>query len=145
MLPSPTPGPRRRPVSLPGSPLRGAILGLVLLTGCAAPISNQRTLVVTATAYNSFPGQTQGDPSVGAWGDTLRPEVPSIAVSRDLIGLGLGRGARVRIEGFARDYYVLDKMPPKWKKRIDIHMGTDRRAALDWGQREVRISWSSDR
>ena len=28
------------------------------------------TMEVIGTAYNALPGQTQGDPEIGAWGDT---------------------------------------------------------------------------
>lgn len=117
-------------------------MALLLLGGCASSIHKSRTLVVTATAYNSLPGQTQGHPSVGAWGDTLHPAIPSIAVSRDLLSIGLRRGTLVRIEGSERDFIVLDKMNKKWKKRIDIHMGTDLNAARQWGKREVEIHWT---
>ena len=129
---------------LPAGLLGFGLLLLPLLFGCAATVPGSRELTVTATAYNSLPGQTEGDPSIGAWGDRLDPAVPSIAVSPDLVRMGLGRGARVRIEGFDRDFIVLDKMPSKWTKRIDIHMGTDHRAALQWGVREVEIRWTSE-
>lgn len=143
-------GPLRVPErSRPGRAVVGApaviapllLLLFLLLPGCASTVPRAKVLVVTATAYNSLPEQTVGDPAIGAWGDRLDPAVPSIAVSPDLLRMGLGRGSRVRIEGFDRDFFVLDKMPAKWKKRIDIHMGTDRRAALQWGVREVEIRW----
>jgi 3D (Asp-Asp-Asp) domain-containing protein len=66
----------------------------------------------------------------------------AIAVSRDLVALGLVRGTSVRIEGLRGEYEVLDTMPPRWRRRIDIFMGTDRRAALSWGKRTVRIQWA---
>lgn len=94
-----------------------------------------------ATAYNSLPGQGSGDPTLAAWGDRLRPGVRAIAVSRDLIELGFTRGTRVRIEGLSGEYVVLDKMAKRWRRRIDIYMGTDREAALRWGKRQVRIFW----
>ncbi len=99
-------------------------------------------LVVTATAYNSLPEQTSGDPSRGAWGDRLKPGMRTIAVSRDLLRLGLRRGTKVRIEGLPGEYTVLDKTAARWRRRIDIYMGTDREAALRWGKRSVRIVWS---
>ena len=106
------------------------------------PGREQRSLEVTATAYNSLPGQGQGDPSVGAWGDSLQPGLRAIAVSRDLIPLGLGRGARVRIEGMDGEYLVLDKMARRWRRKIDIYMGEDVQAARTWGRRKVRIHWT---
>jgi len=66
----------------------------------------------------------------------------AIAVSADLISLGLTRGTRVRIDGISGEYVVLDRMPPKWKKRIDLYMGTDVKAARRWGKREVMIYWT---
>ena len=48
-------------------------------------LPDKKTLEVTATAYNSLAGQTFGHPSEAAWGDTLKPGMKAIAVSRDLI------------------------------------------------------------
>jgi len=104
----------------------------------------EQSLVVTATAYNSVRSQTDGNPSLGAWGDRLRPGMRAIAVSRDLLALGLGRGVRVRIEGLPGEYTVLDKTSKRWRKRIDIYMGVDVQAARRWGRRQVRIHWRAD-
>jgi 3D (Asp-Asp-Asp) domain-containing protein len=65
----------------------------------------------------------------------------TIAVSRDLLALGLTRGSQVRIEGLEGVYTVLDRLPSRWSRRIDVYMGTDVRAARVWGVREVRIRW----
>jgi 3D (Asp-Asp-Asp) domain-containing protein len=99
------------------------------------------TLSVTATAYNSLRVQTNAEPKLGAWGDVLTPGMRAIAVSRDLIALGLTRGVEVSIEGMPGTYRVLDKMGPRWEKKIDIYMGDDVEAARRWGVREVRIRW----
>jgi len=96
-------------------------------------------LEVTATAYNSTPAQTDSDPNIGAWGDELRPGMRAIAVSRDLLALGLERGTRVRLEGLPGTYVVLDKTHRRWTRRVDIFMGNDVGRALDWGRRELRI------
>ena len=113
---------------------------IVLLTpGCQL---NERSLVVQASAYNSLPEQTQGDPTLTAWGHRLSPGDKAIAVSRDLIDLGLGDGAEVRIEGLPGTYRVLDKMNARWKQKIDIYMGVDVEAAREWGVREVTIRWT---
>jgi 3D (Asp-Asp-Asp) domain-containing protein len=96
-------------------------------------------LVVTATAYNSLPSQGVGSGQIGAWGDRLRPGMKTIAVSADLLALGLTRGAKVRIEGLDGHYVVLDRLPKRWSRRIDIYMGKDVRAARQWGKRDVRI------
>ncbi len=102
---------------------------------------NNQTIVVTATAYNSVPEQTDDDPTVTAWGDQLEPGMKVIAVSRDLIPLGLDHRAPVSIEGLPGEYLVLDKMNKRWEKRIDIYMGADLEAARAWGARQVRIHW----
>jgi 3D (Asp-Asp-Asp) domain-containing protein len=122
------------------------IAGLLILTSCSTiqilPQEKQRNLLVTATAFNSLPKQGQGNPNVGAWGDRITPGVSAIAVSDDLVSLGLKRGTKVRIEGMRNEYVVLDKMPAKWKKRIDIYMGNDVKAARAWGKRDVNIYWT---
>ena len=99
--------------------------------------------MVTATAYNSVRGQTDGNPWLGAWGDRLRPGMRAIAVSHDLLARGLTRGAKLRIDGLPGEYTVLDKMARHWRKRIDIYMGVDVQAARHWGRRQVRITWRS--
>lgn len=121
-----------------------AFVACVLLSSCAGSMLQTRHLNVTATAYNSLPGQTSGDASVAAWGDRLEPGMKAVAVSRDLLELGLTRGVKVRIDGLPGDYVVLDKMSKRWKRRIDIYMGVDRGAAREWGRRKVRISWDPD-
>jgi 3D (Asp-Asp-Asp) domain-containing protein len=122
------------------------LLSISVMISCSTsqkmPREQQRTLSVTATAFNSLPKQGQGDPSVGAWGDRITPGMNAIAVSADLLWIGLNRGTRVRIEGLSNEYVVLDRMPAKWKKRIDIYMGNDVKAARAWGRREVNIFWS---
>ncbi len=66
-----------------------------------------------------------------------------IAVSRDLLKVyGLKHGSKVRIKGLSGEYLVLDKMNKRWKKRIDIYMGKDRRKAFKWGRRKVELRWS---
>ena len=36
---------------------------------------------------------------------------------------------------------VKDKMNKRWLDRIDIYMGTDVKAARQWGKRKVNISY----
>jgi 3D (Asp-Asp-Asp) domain-containing protein len=117
------------------------LCALLFSSACATLGPPGRELVVTATAYNGVPDQTDGHPELGAWGDRLRPGMRAIAVSPDLVALGLVRNSRVRIEGLRGEYRVLDKMPRRWERRIDIFMGVDRRAARSWGKRRVRIEW----
>jgi 3D (Asp-Asp-Asp) domain-containing protein len=100
-----------------------------------------RKLVVTASAYNSLRGQTDNTPDIAAWGDKLKPGMKAIAVSRDLLSMGLTHNTHVRIKGLPGTYRVLDKMNKRWSRKIDIYMGTDRNKAMNWGRRTVEISW----
>lgn len=101
-----------------------------------------RKLRVTATAYTSHAAQTSSSPFVAAWGTRLRPGMKIIAVSRDmLIRYGIRNGTKVRIAGLPGYYTVRDKMNKRYKKRIDIYMGMDRRSALRWGRRSVVVHW----
>lgn len=126
-----------------------AFLMLALLRADHGALKRHRSLAVTATAYNSLPAQTWGDPRVGAWGDRLDrlPRgVRAIAVSPDLLRQhGLRHGQRVRISGLKGEFVVLDKMPRRWQRRIDIHMGQDLRAARSWGRKPVTLSWVAPR
>ena len=107
----------------------------------------RHTMWVTATAYCSRPEETDGDPFVAAWGDRLVPGEKSIAVSRDLLEIGLTHRTKVWIEVDGKElgpYLVLDKMAKRWKDRIDLYYGVDRKAALEWGKRRVRILWKTE-
>jgi 3D (Asp-Asp-Asp) domain-containing protein len=99
-------------------------------------------LEVTATAYNSVQSQTNENPSITAWGDTLVPGMKSLAVSRDLLEKGLKHGTMVRIENFPDTFFVNDKMHHRWRNRIDIYMGKDRKRAKEWGRRKVCIEYA---
>jgi len=107
----------------------------------ADEIAPSRTLSLTATAYNSVPEQTNSEPNIAAWGDSLTPGMKVIAVSRDLLEAGLTRGSEVEIDGIPGTFRVLDKMGRRWEKRIDIYMGDDIAAAREWGVRNVRIRY----
>ena len=118
------------------------LLGL-LLAGAAAGQDFTQHRTVTATAFNSLPGQGHGeDHTLAAWGDTLVPGMKAIAVSRDLIGAGLTEGTAVRIDGLEGTWYVRDKMHARWRNKIDIYMGEDRAAALEWGRQRVELRWN---
>ena len=63
---------------------------IILLQGCKAEEKYiWKSLDVKASAYNSVPEQTDDEPFIGAWGDSLSKRQKSIAISRDLISLGL--------------------------------------------------------
>ncbi|MFK7733092.1 MAG: hypothetical protein AB8B48_15850 [Pseudomonadales bacterium] len=116
-----------------------ALVVLMFAVGACAPA--KESLEVTATAYNSLPSQTQGDPEIGAWGDRLNPDVQTIAVSRDLLLLGLGHNAEVEIDGMAGRWLVRDKLNRRFSKRIDIYMGKDLQGAKTFGKQTVTIRW----
>jgi len=99
------------------------------------------TIQVTATAYNSVENQTKkGNPALAAWGDTLKPGMKSIAISRDFLKEDiLGHNSEVRIEGLEGTYKVMDKMNKRWTRKIDIYMGLDEQAARNWGKKQVEI------
>lgn len=99
-------------------------------------------LKVTATAYNSVPNQTSSvHPKITAWGDSIKPSVKWIAVSRDLLKKGLSYNTMVKIDSLAGIYLVKDKMHHRWLNRIDIYMGTDVQKAKEWGRKKLTIHY----
>jgi len=104
--------------------------------------TGKHKLRVTATAYTSHRKQTDKTPFVAAWNNRLRPGMRIIAVSRDLLSrYGMRNGTKVRIGGLPGYYVVRDKMNKRFRRRIDIYMGKNRRRALRWGRRSVVIYW----
>lgn len=131
------------------------VLGMASLTACgdsqtpgpdepAGESPDMRSLEVTATAYTSSRKQTDSTPYISAFNQRLQPGDKVIAVSRDLEAMGLTRGTEVRIEGLEGTYRVADRTNKRWKKRIDLYMGNDREAALEWGKQRVTIHWPAD-
>ena len=112
---------------------------LLLVASGAVPAKEEPWLDVDVTAYNATVAQTDRNPAIAAWGDRLRPGMRAIAVSRDLLSLGLDHGTRVEIDGLAGEYVVLDKTHRRWTRRVDLFMGKDVRKALKWGKRKMRI------
>ena len=123
------------------------ILSIRILFNCKkaeAPFYNKfswNSINVTATAYNSLAYQTNSDPHITAFGDSLKPGLKYIAVSRDLLKKALKHNIPVKIEGLEGIYYVKDKMHSRWKNRIDIYMGIDVKAAKQWGRKRVCIDF----
>lgn len=115
---------------------------LLLILFLQCDNQNSKTIEVTATAFNSLPEQTHPDhPEIAAWGDKLEPGMKAIAVSRDLLNMGLTYNTKVKIEGLKGKYTVVDKMNKRWTKRIDIYMGKDKELAEEWGRQKVSITW----
>lgn len=120
---------------------------LMLLVGFIACGENEgkQSLEVTATAYTMAESETKkGNVGLAAWGDQLEPGMKAIAVSRDLIEMGLDHETEVRIEGLEGTYVVRDKMNKRWERKIDIFMGKDREKAREWGKRKVTIHWTNE-
>ena len=123
---------------------RQIILLILIVNLTSACVNKQNSMEVTASAYTSQAGETDSNPTLAAWGDELKPGMKAIAVSRDLIELGLTHGTKVKIEGLPRKYQVLDKMAKRWTKKIDIYMGEDVDKAKDWGEKKVIIYWNAE-
>jgi len=100
-----------------------------------------KTLEVTATAYNSLAYQTNSNPHITAFGDSLKPGLNYIAVSRDLLGMGLVHNTELKIAGLDGVFLVKDKMNRRYRKRIDIYMGADVNRAKEWGRKKVTIEY----
>ncbi len=96
---------------------------------------------VIATAYNSLAYQTNANPSITAFGDSLKPGLRYIAVSRDLLDSGLVHNTKVKIQGFDSLFTVKDKMNRRYRKHIDIYMGNDVKKAKKWGKKKVNINY----
>ncbi|WP_417888031.1 3D domain-containing protein [Zunongwangia sp.] len=98
------------------------------------------TLLVTVSAFNSVKQQTNYEnPDIAAWGDTLKPGMNAIAVSRDLLAKGISHNSKIKIEGFDSIFFVKDKMNSKWRNRIDIYMGTNIKKATRFGRKKLTI------
>jgi len=66
----------------------------------------------------------------------------AIAVSRDLLKMGLQHNTMVRIDTFPDTFYVKDKMHRKWRNKIDIYMGDDISKARKWGRKKLMICYA---
>ena len=116
----------------------------LLNMGCKQDVEKpclSKSFKVTATAYNSLAYQTNSNPSITAFGDSLKPGLRYIAVSRDLLDSGLVHNTKVKIEGFDSLFIVKDKMNKRWRKRIDIYMGVNVKKAKQWGKKSVTIDY----
>lgn len=103
----------------------------------------RKTLRVKAMAYTACSvGRKKAKRAPrGAWGDRLTAEANAVAISPDLLELGLDRGDLITIEGLPGKYKVLDVMHSRHDKSIDIFYGDDQCGALQWGKRTLTISW----
>lgn len=101
-----------------------------------------KSLVVRALAYTGCSSKSKSKRLPrGAWGDPLPPDIKAVAVSPDLLQMGLEYGDAIRIEGLPGEYKVLDLMHHRHAKAIDIYYGYDRCGARQWGSRTLTITW----
>ena len=128
----------------------GLILLISLFVACnqqekqKLDLHDWNPLKVTVTAYNSLPSQTTAtDSNIAAWGDTLKPGMKVIAVSRDLMRKGLTYNTMVRIDTFPDTFVVKDKMHYRHRNKIDIYMGRDKKKALEWGRKKMVIFYAT--
>lgn len=117
-------------------------MNLLLVLLCA--VGMMQSMDVTVTAYTSSVKECDGDPWVTASGYRLRRGDAVVAVSRDLEARGLKMGTWLYLAlpqggGWFR---VEDRMHPRWRRRIDVWMGSSRREALAFGKRRGRIFFS---
>ncbi len=120
----------------------GACVAALSAAGCGdGAASDVRQMTVTVTAYNSIPRQTDSTPHTSAFQEKLRPGMKVVAVSRDLERMGLTHNTRLKIEGLDGVYRVADRTNKRWTRRVDLYMGTDRKAAREWGKRRLTIEW----
>lgn len=120
------------------------LLVIVFLSSCRVKEEDPhiwKEIKVKATAYNSLGYQTSSNPSIAAWGDSLKPGMKCIAVSRDLIKLGLKHNTPVKIQGLDSIYLVKDKMHRRKRNQIDIYMGIDVKKAKKWGVKRLKIKY----
>ncbi|WP_306671346.1 3D domain-containing protein [Cellulophaga baltica] len=122
------------------------VVVLFLLASCKQEekqkldLHDWQPLKVTVTAYNSLPSQTTAkNANIAAWGDTLKPGMKSIAVSRDLMRKGLKYNTMVRIDTFPDTFLVKDKMHFRHRNKIDVYMGTNKKKAKEWGRKKLTI------
>lgn len=118
-----------------------SILGGFFLSSCEEKKNyNVKCIDVAASAYNNVSWQTKDlNPSIAAWGDTLKEGMKAIAISRDLLDSGLHHNSAVFIPLLNDTFYVKDKMNRRWRKKIDIFMGKDIKKARKWGKQHLAI------
>jgi len=86
----------------------GSCFIFLFWSSCETPLEDRyiwKSLEVTTIAYNSERSQTLGNQIISAWGDSLKSGIRSIAVSRNIIALGLKHNTPVKIEGFDRIFF----------------------------------------
>ena len=114
----------------------------MLIVACGP---KERSLNVTATAFNSTRAQTDHRPNEAACGDRLNAGDKVVAISRDLEEVGITCDTEISIAGLDGTYKVVDRMAARRKNHIDIYMGRDVKAAREWGKQDVVITWKEEK
>lgn len=105
------------------------------------PLAPAKSVRVKALAYTGCsPKAKTKRTTKGAWGDVLTRDAKAVAVSPDLLDMGLDRGDLITIEGLGQ-FKVLDIMHGRHDKTIDIFYGDDACGAVQWGKRTLTITW----
>jgi 3D (Asp-Asp-Asp) domain-containing protein/predicted small lipoprotein YifL len=107
----------------------------------SASLAPSKSVRVKALAYTGCSVNSKKRAPRGAWGDALTADSKAVAVSPDLLDMGLDRGDVISIEGLPGQYKVLDVMHGRHDKTIDIFYGDDRCGAMQWGKRTLNITW----
>ena len=103
--------------------------------------SPYKSVRVKALAYTGCSVKSKKRAPRGAWGDALTSDIKAVAVSPDLLDMGLDRGDVISIEGLPGQYKVLDVMHGRHDRTIDIFYGDDDCGARQWGKRTLNITW----
>ena len=92
--------------------------------------------MVTVTAYNADPAQTDSDPDITASMRRVKPG--TIAVSRDLFDRGWVFGRKVRLEGIGI-YEINDLMAARHSRSVDIFIHSNSQA-MAFGKRRIKAA-----
>lgn len=97
--------------------------------------------LVTSTAYTRSKDETDDTPDIAAWGYryTDKDHWKSVALSRDLLALGLSDGDTIWINGEPKR--VSDKMARRWRQKVDLLVPTKHIALNVWGKRKVSFCY----
>lgn len=85
-----------------------------------------------------------GNPAITAFGDTLKPGMKVIAVSRDLLDSGLTHNSKIYIPQLEDTFLVKDKMNRRFIRKIDIYFGVDRDSAIEWGLQKTEVCFEKN-
>ncbi len=97
--------------------------------------SLQRGHLLTITAYNADPSQTDDTPFITASNSRVRPGI--VAVSQDLFRNGWVFGRKVYIVGYGV-FTIEDLLAKRKRKQLDIFM-TSSKSAIEFGRRKLRV------